>query len=130
MARKYENEEDSGINIELAKQILREEDKFDKRRFREKVKEKHREEKRKLKASKRKADEDKVSDDDKVSDEGVEDNAGDVASESEDSGPDLSWLPDPDKIYGEQGENEEEASDNDDSEDDEGESKIHRYIGE
>ena len=127
LARKYENEEDSGINIELAKQILREEDKFDKRRFREKVKEKHREEKRKLKASKRKTDEDKVSDDDKVSDEeGMEDNADDDASEIEDSGPDLSWLPDPDKIYGEQGENEEEASGNNDSEDDEGESKIHR----
>ncbi|XP_076236770.1 putative ATP-dependent RNA helicase DDX10 [Calliopsis andreniformis] len=94
LARKYETEVDSGINIELAKQILREEDKFDKQRFREKIKEKHKEEKRKLKASKSKANKDEVS------------NQEDV-SESEDSGPDLAWLPDPDKIYGKQDEEEE-----------------------
>ncbi|XP_066593463.1 probable ATP-dependent RNA helicase DDX10 [Prorops nasuta] len=92
LARKYETEVESGINIELAKQILREEDRFDKQRFREKIKEKHREQKRKLKESKKQKEKDK---DDE---EQEEDFDNDVVSES--SGPDTSWLPDPDKIYG------------------------------
>lgn len=121
LARKHENEVDSGINIELAKQILREEDKFDKQRFREKVKEKHREEKRKLKAGRKKVDEDEASDE--------ENSVNDDVSESEYSEPDLSWLPDPDKIYGEKKETEEEVSDSDEaaSSEDEEESEIHRY---
>ncbi|XP_043262724.1 probable ATP-dependent RNA helicase DDX10 isoform X2 [Colletes gigas] len=120
-ARQYENEIDSGINIEIAKQILREEDKFDKQRFRQKIKERHKEEKRKLKATKRKLDEDKTK-----GQEDMEDSADNNASDSEYSEPDLSWLPDPDKIYGKQQESDKEISDITESEEDEEESKIHR----
>nr|XP_033331358.1 probable ATP-dependent RNA helicase DDX10 [Megalopta genalis] len=123
IARQYEKEVESGINIEIAKQILREEDKFDKQRFRQKVKEKHREEKRKLKASKKKEDENEDHDE-----EDVEHSDEDSASESEQSEPDLSWLPDPDKIYGKQDKNGEEESESANSEEDEEESKIHRPL--
>ncbi|XP_053980562.1 probable ATP-dependent RNA helicase DDX10 isoform X1 [Hylaeus volcanicus] len=120
-ARQYENEVDSGINIELAKQILREEDKFDKQRFRQKIKEKHKEEKRKLKASKKKVDKDEISDQ-----EDINDNVDSNESDSAHSEPDLSWLPDPDKIYGKRQENDEDVSDIDESGEDEEENKVHR----
>ena len=42
LARHYETEDRGGIDIEEAKQMLREEDKFDKQHFREKVKAEHR----------------------------------------------------------------------------------------
>ncbi|KAK9297577.1 hypothetical protein QLX08_008794 [Tetragonisca angustula] len=112
LARQYENEEDSGINIEIAKQILHEEDKFDKQRFREKIKEKHKEKKRKLKASKKIVD--------KNDQDETEDNVSNYTSDDEYNGPDLSWLPDPDEIYGKQEENYSET------EESEEESNIHR----
>lgn len=121
LAQQYENEVDSGINIEMAKQVLREEDQFDKQRFREKIKERHREEKRKLKVAKKAAE---------TNDEGE-----DYDSESEASeGPDLSWLPDPDKIYGKQqdekeisaNESEEESSANESEDEESEESTVHR----
>jgi len=69
--------------------VLREEDAFDKQMFKAKVKAKHKEEKRKLKALKKQEE--------------------DEFEESElDEGPDLSWLPDPDKIYGKKSDNEED----------------------
>lgn len=69
--------------------MLREEDAFDKQMFKAKVKAKHKEEKRKLKALKKQEE--------------------DEFEESElDEGPDLSWLPDPDKIYGKKSDNEED----------------------
>lgn len=123
LARQYENEVDSGINIEIAKQILREEDQFDKKRFREKIREKHREEKRKLKAKKKKDEEEKEA----SSNEEVDAGNDDVSDESGE-GPDISWLPDPDKIYGKQRNTDEEASSAEESEEDEfeEESAIHR----
>ncbi|XP_012533091.1 probable ATP-dependent RNA helicase DDX10 isoform X1 [Monomorium pharaonis] len=124
LARQYENEVDSGINIEMAKQVLREEDQFDKQRFREKIKEKHREEKRKLKAVKKA----ETKDEEDAGDEGNEgDEDYDYSSESED--PDLSWLPDPDKIYGKQQDEDKEISSANESkkdEESEEESIIHR----
>ncbi|XP_015188829.1 PREDICTED: probable ATP-dependent RNA helicase DDX10 [Polistes dominula] len=96
LAKKYENEIDSGINIEVAKQVLREEDQFDKQRFRDKIKEKHRQERLKLKALKKEKNKD-TSDNEELQEEN-----NDEASESEVSEQNLSWLPDPDKIYGEQ----------------------------
>lgn len=115
LARQYENEIDSGINIEMAKQILREEDHFDKQRFRKKIKERHREEKRKLKIAKKT----------EMNDEEGEDAGDDYNSESEASeGPDLSWLPDPDKIYGKQQNEDEEMSSANESEDEESEESI------
>ncbi|XP_026501796.2 probable ATP-dependent RNA helicase DDX10 [Vanessa tameamea] len=83
LAKQFVNENVGGIDIEKAKEVLREEDKFDKMRFREKVKAKHKEQKRKLK--------------NKKDNEGEKDDFG---SQSESDGPDLSWLPDPDKVYG------------------------------
>ncbi|XP_068980110.1 probable ATP-dependent RNA helicase DDX10 [Bombus flavifrons] len=122
LARQYENEEGSGINIEIAKRILHEEDKFDKQRFREKIKEKHREEKRKLKASKKKIN-DKNDEDDR---DETENTINDYASEGADSDLDLSWLPDPDKIYGKQQENYEEIMNVPETQESEEESSIHR----
>lgn len=83
LAKQFVNENVGGIDIEKAKAVLQEEDKFDKIRFREKVKAKHKEQKRKLKNKKKEED-------------GVKDDFG---SQSESDGPDLSWLPDPDKVY-------------------------------
>ncbi|XP_018401908.1 PREDICTED: probable ATP-dependent RNA helicase DDX10 isoform X2 [Cyphomyrmex costatus] len=119
LARQYENEIDSGINIEMAKQVLREEDQFDKQRFKEKIKEKHKEEKRKLKVAKKA----------EINDEEGEDAGDDYGTESEASeGPDLSWLPDPDKIYGKQDGDEEISSANESVEDQksEEESIVHK----
>lgn len=128
LARQYENEVDSGINIEIAKQIMREEDQFDKKRFREKIREKHREEKRKLKAKKKKAN-DEEEKDVSLPNEEVDGNEEDDVSEDE-SGeePDISWLPDPDKIYGKQQNTDEKASSASESEENESEkdSVVHR----
>lgn len=110
LGRKYENVVQSGIDIEIAKQILREEDQFDKQRFREKIKERHKEEKRKQKAARR--------EEANIEEADSEENADD-GSESE--GPDLSWLPDPDKIYGKQQNTDDEASSGNQSEDEESE---------
>ncbi|KAI4492681.1 hypothetical protein M0804_002472 [Polistes exclamans] len=111
LAKKYENEIDSGIDIEIAKQVLREEDQFDKRRFRDKIKEKHRQEKLKLKALKKGKNKD-TSDNEELQEEN-----NDEASESEVSEQNLSWLPDPDKMYGEQNAGSNENSlDNSESE--------------
>ncbi|KAG5325627.1 DDX10 helicase, partial [Pseudoatta argentina] len=112
LARQYENEVDSGINIEMAKQVLREEDQFDKQRYREKNKEKRREKIRKLKILNKKTE---------MNDEESEDAGDDYGTESEASeaseDPDLSWLPDPDKIYGKQNGDEEISSSNESEED-------------
>jgi len=97
LAKEFENEDEGGIDIEKAKLVLREEDKFDKQMFKAKVKAKHKEEKRKLKEQKR------------LEREGERDDFGESES---DEGPDLSWLPDPDKIYGKKGEDENDTVEN------------------
>lgn len=125
LAQQYENEVDSGINIEIAKQILREEDQFDKKRFREKIREKHREEKRKLKAKKMKLNHGEEKDA-SLSNEEVDGN-DDVSEDESGEGPDISWLPDPDKIYGKQQNTDEEASSaNESTNESEEESLVHR----
>ncbi|CAK1541953.1 unnamed protein product [Leptosia nina] len=83
LAKQFVNEDVGGIDIEKAKEVLKEEDKFDKIRFRERVKAKHKEQKLKLKNKKK----EEVGEKD------------DFGSPSESDGPDLSWLPDPDKVY-------------------------------
>lgn len=127
LAQQYENEVDSGINIEIAKQILREEDQFDKKRFREKIREKHKEEKRKLKAKKMKAN-DEEEKDASSSNEEIDVGNDDVNEDESDEGPDTSWLPDPDKIYGKQRNTDEEVSSVNESEENESEkeSVVHR----
>lgn len=125
LAKNYELEDVGGLDIEKAKLVMKEEDHFDKLRFREKIKAKHKEEKRK--AKKQKEDEQEVKDD--------------FGSESESDGPDMSWLPDPDKVYGEKdsGGDDGNASANSDQEqtfnhsDDEGSSEaseevVHRSV--
>ncbi|CAG9861182.1 unnamed protein product [Phyllotreta striolata] len=91
LALEYENEDEGGIDIEKARQVLREEDKFDKQLFKEKVKAKHKEEKKKLKEKKKKEREE------------ARDDFGEDESDDE---PDLSWLPNPDEVYGEKTEEE------------------------
>ncbi|XP_045467447.1 probable ATP-dependent RNA helicase DDX10 [Harmonia axyridis] len=76
-----------GIDIEYLKKIFPKIDAEDKKREREKNKQKHKEQKRKLKEQNKQ---------DRVGAENVDDFG---ESESEDD-VDLSWLPDPDKIYG------------------------------
>ncbi|XP_044259759.1 probable ATP-dependent RNA helicase DDX10 [Tribolium madens] len=94
LAQEYENEDKGGIDIETAKLVLKEEDKFDKQLFKDKVKAKHKEEKRKLKEQKKE-------------EEAEKDEFGESESENE---PDLSWLPDPDKVYGKNEELDEDNS--------------------
>lgn len=121
VAKQFSKEDVGGIDIEKAKEVLREEDKFDKIRFREKVKAKHREQKRKLK-NKRKDE------------EGERDEFG---SQSESDGPDLSWLPDPDKVYSKKANSVEDAEsgsdvdqmtiNSDESEESDVDQKYHRW---
>ncbi|KAH0549911.1 probable ATP-dependent RNA helicase DDX10 isoform X2 [Cotesia glomerata] len=108
LAREHENYEPSGIDIELSKKILREEDKIDKQRFQEKIKAKRREAKRKLKAQMNKDNDEDDDDDDeyvtlprgKKGKSRVVKLASASEDENDSDGPDLSWIPDPDKIYG------------------------------
>ncbi|XP_057342176.1 probable ATP-dependent RNA helicase DDX10 isoform X2 [Microplitis mediator] len=118
LAKQHENTDVSGIDIELSKKILREEDKIDKQRFREKVKEKHRELKRKLKELKNKKDSDE--EDETSYHEENKRITDDSESEFESDGPDVSFLPDPDKIYG------PKKDSNDDEDDESDEQPIHR----
>ncbi|NXK89959.1 DDX10 helicase, partial [Formicarius rufipectus] len=55
LAKADEDDDVTGINLDKAKEILREEDKFDKEEYRKKVKEKHREKRLKEKAARREA---------------------------------------------------------------------------
>ncbi|KAG4075726.1 hypothetical protein HA402_003551 [Bradysia odoriphaga] len=75
LAKEYENAEEGGIDIQKAKDLMREEDKFDKVRFRQMVKARHKEAKRKARS-----EENQPKDD--------------FGSDEESDGPDLSWLPD------------------------------------
>lgn len=75
LAKEYENADEGGIDIQKAKNLLREEDKFDKVRFRQMVKARHKEAKRKAQ-------------------KGENEQIDDFGSGDESDGPDLSWLPD------------------------------------
>ncbi|XP_072706676.1 probable ATP-dependent RNA helicase DDX10 [Ciconia boyciana] len=55
LAKADEEDDASGINLDKAKEILQEEDKFDKEEYRKKIKEKHREKRLKEKAARREA---------------------------------------------------------------------------
>lgn len=91
LAKEYEKSVESGIDIEKARELIREEDKFDKERFQKLAKAKRRE--KKLKAKKDK--------------DGEQDEFG---SGDESDGPDLSWLPDPEKVFNK----DDEISDSED----------------
>lgn len=104
-----EKDDDGGINLMLSKALLNEEDQYDKQRFRELVKKRHKQQREKLR---KKVEQQQSEDEDAGEDE--EQQAGD--SESEMS-VDLSWLPDPDKVYGKKKANEDEDDDDDDDDD-------------
>lgn len=103
LGRAYEEDEDGdeggGIDIERAKLLMREEDKFDKARFKELVKarKEKKKEKRLAKEQKRKQQQEGGEGSDGDEDDQEMDDFG---SDEEGDEPDLSWLPDPDKIYG------------------------------
>jgi len=95
--KKYEEDVEErlggGIDIKKAKEVMSEEDRFDKATERARIKEKHREEKRKKKEENRRLSK---------AARGEKDEEGDDDEEEEGSEPDLSWLPDPDLLYGEE----------------------------
>ena len=98
--KQYEDDGDErlggGIDITKAKEVLTAEDKFDKATERSRIKEKHKDEKRRKKEENRRLGKAARG----LEEEGEE-------SEEEGSEPDLSWLPDPDEVYGKEGEEEE-----------------------
>ncbi|KAF4521440.1 hypothetical protein B566_EDAN010597 [Ephemera danica] len=118
-ARQYEETEGElgGIDIDQAKIAMKEEDRVDKQRYRERLKAKKREAKLKLKQQRQGERERREQEEE--------------AEDSDSEGPDLSWLPDPDKIYGKEGdaksdsesapESERESEDSEDSE-----SEVHK----
>jgi len=96
-AKNYENQEVSGIDIALAKEILKEEDQYDKQIFRERIRAKHRDERLKKRLARK-----GLSKEDEEDTKVVvgNDYGSDQGSSDEGEGPNLDWLPDPDKIYG------------------------------
>lgn len=106
-----DDQEEGGIDIERAKQMMREEDKFDKARFKELVKARKetKKEKRLAKEQKKKQQQEGGDGDDSDDEEQEMDDFG---SDEEGDEPDLSWLPDPDKIYG-KGSDQDEDDDED-----------------
>ncbi|ALC49034.1 CG5800 [Drosophila busckii] len=90
--RKQQKDDDGGINLMLSKALLNEEDQYDKQRFRELVKKRHKLQREKLR---RKAEQQESADEEEAEDEKEQD----VADSDSEQSVDLSWLPDPDKIY-------------------------------
>jgi len=118
--KKYEDEANDrvggGIDISKAKEVMAAEDKFDRATERARIREKHKEEKRKKKEENRRLP--KGSTNDGESEESDDDDG---------SEPDLSWLPDPDKIYGKDpgdGKESESSSDDEEVEVKEGKRKV------
>ena len=108
-----------GIDMEKARAVLRAEDKFDREKERARLREARKEKKRKEREAKNKRGKKGETQEEQV---GVfhwfqrkkalmeivffQDEA--ESSSNESGGPDLSWLPDPDKVYG-KGKGEEES---------------------
>ncbi|KAH8306572.1 hypothetical protein KR018_001088 [Drosophila ironensis] len=112
-----DDDDDGGIDLLRSKALLSEEDQYDKQRFRELVHKRHKQQREKL----RKKAEAAQTDSDEEQDDEEEDAQEDSGSESDHS-VDLSWLPDPDKVYkkpgqGNAGADEEVASGSGGSED-------------
>ncbi|NWW43507.1 DDX10 helicase, partial [Pedionomus torquatus] len=89
LAHADEEDDTSGINLDKAKEILREEDKFDKEEYRKKIKEKHREKRLKEKAARREARNKNA--------EAEEETVAFLAHNGSEEEFDPSTLPDPDK---------------------------------
>lgn len=89
------NADYGGIDLEMSKKLLRAEDQFDKLRFRDLVKERH----KKLKKLRKQAKTKKNSDDENDGNDDGDDIVGDDWEDESDNSVDLSWLPDPSKVY-------------------------------
>ena len=97
-----------GIDIEETRRALREEDKFDKEVYRQKIKARHREERLKAKAERRKNKQTEEQDEEGQEDGDAESDVDDTVAEIIDA------LPDPDKVYGPRGSDSEgDGSDGD-----------------
>ncbi|NXA10518.1 DDX10 helicase, partial [Sapayoa aenigma] len=104
LAKADEEDDASGINLDKAKEILREEDKFDKEEYRRKVKEKHREKRLKEKAARREARNKNA----QVEEETV----AFLAHSGSEEEFDPSTLPDPDKYKDSDEEQDSESEEN------------------
>uniref|UniRef100_A0A0A9VZ79 ATP-dependent RNA helicase n=1 Tax=Lygus hesperus TaxID=30085 RepID=A0A0A9VZ79_LYGHE len=102
IGKSYEEADEGGLDITEAKKVMQEEDKFDRKLFREKLKAKRKELKEKLKEEAREK-------------RGVAKAGNESSGEDSGSEPDTSWLPDPDKVYN---------KDNNSEDDEEGNKKI------
>ncbi|KAM8720045.1 hypothetical protein ACLKA7_006147 [Drosophila subpalustris] len=118
--KQQQQDDDGGINLMLSKALLNEEDQYDKQRFRELVKKRHKLQREKLrkKAEQQESDEeDEGEDEERGKQQGKKGVQLDVDSDSEAS-VDLSWLPDPDKIYNKKQGQDDQDDDDDDEKDD------------
>lgn len=127
-----DDDDDGGIDLVRSKALLTEEDQYDKQRFRELVKKRHKLQREKLR-KKAEAAKGSSEDEEEADDDEADDHDAGAASDSEHS-VDLSWLPDPDKIYkkrsnetgdapasateSDAGEDEDDSGDNCDDDDD------------
>ncbi|NWW79932.1 DDX10 helicase, partial [Climacteris rufus] len=103
LAKADEEDDATGINLDKAKEILREEDKFDKEEYRKKVKEKHREKRLKEKAARREAR--------NKSAQAEEETVAFLAHSGSEEEFDPSTLPDPDKYKDSDEEQDSESED-------------------
>ncbi|NWY46383.1 DDX10 helicase, partial [Sylvia atricapilla] len=101
LAQADEEDDASGINLDKAKEILREEDKFDKEEYRKKVKEKHREKRLKEKAARREARNKNA--------QAEEETVAFLAHSGSEDEFDPSTLPDPDKYKDSDAEQDSES---------------------
>ncbi|NWS74310.1 DDX10 helicase, partial [Crotophaga sulcirostris] len=103
LAKADEEDDPSGINLDKAKEILREEDKFDKEEYRKKIKEKHREKRLKEKAARREAR--------NKNSQAEEETVAFLAHSGSEEEFDPSTLPDPDKYKDSEEEQDSESED-------------------
>ncbi|XP_014821690.1 PREDICTED: probable ATP-dependent RNA helicase DDX10 isoform X2 [Calidris pugnax] len=103
LAKADEDDDASGINLDKAKEILREEDKFDKEEYRKKIKEKHREKRLKEKAARREARNKNA--------QAEEETVAYLAHSGSEEEFDPSTLPDPDKYKDSDEEQDSESED-------------------
>ena len=120
VGRKYETQDSeiAGIDIGAAREVIRAEDAFDRRKEQERKKEQKKEKKLKEKEAKGK----RMSKAERGA-LGLEESgeSGDGTDSDDEEGPNLDWLPDPDKIYGKQsgGSEDQESSDGESEEESE-----------
>ncbi|XP_050189352.1 probable ATP-dependent RNA helicase DDX10 [Myiozetetes cayanensis] len=121
LAKADEEDDATGINLDKAKEILREEDKFDKEEYRKKVKEKHREKRLKEKAARREARNKNT--------QAEEETVAFLAHSGSEEEFDPSTLPDPDKYKDSESEEQDSESEEQDSESEDSNSELEEKGG-